>query len=41
MNIVTVVFFKSMGRSVQNPNNGDNEDAVQDDAEVTWSSHNL
>jgi len=35
MNIVTVVFFKSVGRSVQNPNNGDNTDAVHGDAEVT------
>jgi len=41
MNIVTVVFFKSVGRSVQNPNNGDNADAVHGDAEVTWPSHNL
>jgi len=41
MNIVTVVFFKRVGLSVQNPNNGDNEDAVQGDAEVTWPSQNL
>ena len=41
MNIVNVVFFNSVGRSVQNPNNGDNQDAVQGDAEVSWSSHYL